>query len=458
MTSLPTPLPKHDPRRSLVLGAGMSGLTAALELEQAGHTVIVVEAQARPGGRVLTMRDESGSPIAEAGAGRIPETHTWAMSYVNRMGLKTDPLYPDGLSAVIYAEGKRVVLGPSADPARHFDLTDAEKVLGLDGLAGTHILPGVELVKASGTMNEPDWPATELMKLDELTAREYLANKGLSEAAVNLLTLGAFPQTISALTLFRVLATYDRTRLRKIRGGNDLLPRAMAARLRTPIAYGSVVQSIRQEPQRIEVIVETSTGRHQIAADVVICTIPFSLLANIEIAPALSPAKQSILALMRYTAATKVAFKTRTRPWEREGLSGFAQLDTMAEIWSPRGNDPEGSGVLQLYQQGELATAMDAMEVAARHAFASDTIERVFPGATKIIDEVFEHSWQRDPWARGAYGIVAPGRTYAWKDHLARPEGRIHFAGEHTSLEYAAWIEGAVRSGYRAAAEANAGV
>ncbi|SDN44347.1 monoamine oxidase [Afipia sp. GAS231] len=458
MTSLPAPLPKRHPRRVLVLGAGMSGLTAALELEQAGHTVIVVEAQARPGGRVLTMRDQSGSPIAEAGAGRIPETHTWAMSYINRMGLETAPLYPDRRSAVIYAQGKRVVLDPGADPARHFDLTDAEKALGLDGLARTHIFPGVELVKASGTMNGPNWPATDLMKFDDLTARDYLASRGLSKAAVNLLTLGAFPQTISALTLFRVLATYDRTRLRKIRGGNDLLPRAMTARLRTAIAYGSIVRSIRQEPQQIEVSVESLTGQHQIVADAVICTIPFSVLGNVEIVPALGLAKQSILAQMRYTTATKVAFKTRKRPWEREGLSGFAQLDTMAEIWSPHGDNRVERGVLQLYQQGELATAMDAMAVAERHAFAFGTIERVFPGTTAIIDEVFEYSWQRDPWARGAYGIAASGQLYAWKEHLARPEGRIHFAGEHTSLEYAAWIEGAVRSGYRAAEEVNAGI
>jgi monoamine oxidase len=143
------------------------------------------------------------------------------------------------------------------------------------------------------------------MRFDELTARDYLASRGLSGAAVNLLTLGAFPQTISALTLFRVLATYDRTRLRKIRRGNDLLPGAMAARLRSPIAYGCVVQSIRQETQQIEVSVESSTGQHQIAADAVICTIPFSVLANIEIVPALSVAKQSILAQMRYTTATK---------------------------------------------------------------------------------------------------------------------------------------------------------
>ncbi len=101
---------------------------------------------------------------------------------------------------------------------------------------------------------------------------------------------------------------------------------------------------------------------------------------------------------------------------------------------------------------------MDAMGATDRHAFASGTIERVFPGTTEIIDEVFEYSWQRDPWARGAYGIAASGQLYAWKEHLARPEGRIHFAGEHTSLEYAAWIEGAVRSGYRAAEEVNAGI
>ena len=350
MTSLPTPLPKRHLRRILVLGAGMSGLTAALELEQAGHTVIVVEAQARPGGRVLTMRDESGSPIAEAGAGRIPETHTWAMSYVNRMGVETDPLYPDGLSAVIYAQGKRFVLGPGADPAQHFDLTDAEKMLGLDGLARTHIFSGIELVKANGTMNGPDWPATDLMRFDELTARDYLASRGLSEAAVNLLTLGAFPQTISALTLFRVLATYDRTQLRSWRQRSPATGHGSTTKVAD--CHGCIVQSIRQEARQIEVSVESSTGQHQIAADAVICTIPFSVLAKIEIVPTLSLSKRSILAQMRYTTATKVAFKTRERPWEREGLSGFAQLDTMAEIWSPRGNDQGESGVLQLYQQG----------------------------------------------------------------------------------------------------------
>jgi monoamine oxidase len=95
------------------------------------------------------------------------------------------------------------------------------------------------------------------------------------------------------------------------------------------------------------------------------------------------------------------------------------------------------------------------MATSDRLAAAAETMERVFPGTAQVIEEPFEHSWQKDPWARGAYGIVAAGQAYAWKEHLSRPEGRVHFAGEHTSLEYAAWIEGAVRSGHRAATDVN---
>jgi monoamine oxidase len=82
-------------------------------------------------------------------------------------------------------------------------------------------------------------------------------------------------------------------------------------------------------------------------------------------------------------------------------------------------------------------------------------IGRVFPGVADEVEASANYSWQEDPWARGAYGIPRPGDVYLWKGRIAEPEGLIHFAGEHTS-EHSAWIEGAVRSGHRAAAEVNA--
>jgi monoamine oxidase len=262
------------------------------------------------------------------------------------MGLQTDPLYPEGLFPVLYAHGKRAALRPGTDPTQHFSLTEAEKTLGLDGLANRHLSSSVEKVKASGAMDGPDWPPTALADFDHATVADYLRGRGLSADAIKLLTLGAFPQTISALTLFRVLATYDRTQLHKIRGGNDLLPKALAARLKAPVSYGRVVRAIRQQADEVEVALEAASGRELITADAVICTIPFSLLSSLEITPVLSAPKQAILAQMEYTKAIKVPFKTRSRPWEREGLSGFAELDSMAEIWSPRRPDQGDGGVL----------------------------------------------------------------------------------------------------------------
>lgn len=452
MTDLPTPLHRRTPRRVVVIGAGMSGLVAALELEAAGHDVVVVEARERPGGRVLTLRGADGQPVAEAGAGRIPQSHRWASHYIDRMGLETEPLYPEGLSPALYLHGRRIVLDPAREPDWQPPLTQAERALGLTGLTARYMHPGIARVQSSGAIDTPLWPPDTLADLDRTNVRQYFAEKGASSAAIDLLLAGSWPQTIPALTLFRVLATYDG--IRKIKGGNDRLPAALAARLRAPIRYRTVVRAISQPGAGVELTLEENGRRARIAADTAICTIPFSLIADVAFDPPLSPAKRRIVSEMHYAPATKLAFVTKSRPWEREGLSGFARLDSMAEIWS--GRRAGSGGVLQFYQQGDRALALDAMKGHDRMTSALATVEQVFPGARAVTEAAFEHSWQADPWSRGAYAMAAPGRAYVWKDRIAQPEGRVHFAGEHTSLEYAAWIEGAVRSGYRAAAEVNA--
>ena len=455
MPAVPPRLPPRATSKTvIVVGAGMSGLVAALELERAGHHVQIVEARHRIGGRVHTQRARDGAPMGEAGAGRIPRSHRWTWDYIEQMGLATRPLYPAGLRNVALIDGKRWVIDAATDLATVVDLLPEEKALGYAGLVTTYLLQNVEKLLAAGVIDTPDWPPRALAHLDRLNIVDHLAAQGLSQAAIRLLTLGAFPTSISPLMLSRVLATYDRENLAVIEGGNDRLPAAIAVRLRGPILLGSPVRAVTQFADRIEIAVERGEQMTTMSADALICTIPYSVLGQVEFEPALSPAKQQILAEIRYTKATKVAFKLSARFWESEGLSGFAQLDTGAEIWAPRWFADDGSGVLQFYQQGERASQLDAMDEPARAQWAMGSIENVFPGAGRYVQGSTSYSWQHDPWAGGAYGIPQPGDLFRWQENIASPEGRIYFAGEHTS-EYSAWIEGAVRSGHRAATELN---
>ena len=435
----------------------MSGLVAALELERVGHNVQIIESRDRVGGRVHTQRGRDGTPIAEAGAGRIPRSHRWTFDYIERMGLAVHPLYPPNLRSLALIDGKRWPLDPEFDLATAVMLPEAEQALGYAGLAKTYLFENVGRLLAAGVIDTSAWPPESMADLDRLNIVDHLAELGVSGEAIKLLTLGAFPTAISPLMLSRVLAHYDRNSLSIIEGGNDRLPKAIAEQLRGNVLLNTPIRAVKRFPDRVEVTVKSKGQMATLAADALICTIPYSVLKDVTFDPPLSPEKERIVAEMQYIKASKVAFRTRSRFWEAGGFSGFAQFDTGAEIWSPQWPSNGNRGVLQFYQQGNRALEMDAMTDAETVAWAMKRIEEVFPGAKRHAEECVSYSWQLDPWARGAYGIPQAGDLFRWKGKIAEPEGRVYFAGEHTS-EYAAWIEGAVRSGYRAASELNEAV
>jgi len=185
-----------------------------------------------------------------------------------------------------------------------------------------------------------------------------------------------------------------------------------------------------------------------------ICTVPFPALRKVEIQPPFSEAKRKAIAELRYDSVTRVVLQCRTRFWEQEGCNGFGMSDLEQEIFHTTFDQPGTRGLLVSYMCSSAGQRAGAMDSEARLEFVSRDMEKVHPGLRDHLEGAVSKVWPADPWAGGAGALPSPGQMTTICVGIERPEGRVHFAGEHTSrLPY--WMQGALQSGLRAAKEAN---
>jgi monoamine oxidase len=439
------------PGKVVIAGSGMAGLSCGWELRKRGYEVVIIEGQGRAGGRVETLREGLAPGLAaETGATRIPDTHELTLAYVREFGLDLEPFRPGSrLADIFHLHGQSYALHDGKEPEWALDLRPEERRLGRVGLAERYLLPPLQLAK--GSEARPEVPEA-IRTMDRFTLREYLARQGLSSDAVQLLTLGA-DDTISAglllLVEFNQLGAHE---FFHIRGGNDQLPFALAARLGGAIRFGCRVLNIGQDDRSAWARIEHDGGRETIRGDYAVCALPFSVARRLFTDARLSSAKQHVIEQQKYFPVDKVFLQMRRQFWKDQGLSGFANTDLISErFWSLGGNSPETRGLLLSYVIGARAAKLDGMSVQDRVAVTVADAERVFPGARQNFEAVRSKSWSEDPWQHGGLARFDPGEL----DFIrvsARREGRIHFAGEHTS-RWNGWMQGAIESGQRAAKE-----
>ena len=233
-------------KKVIVVGAGLAGLSAAFELNKAGHEISILEARTRPGGRVHTLREPfSDGLYAEAGAARIADNHYWTLKYTRLFGLKLVPFLPQTKASVLHVAGQRIIVpsGEEVDLSTlPLSLNPEERKGGISDLWALYLGPALNEI---GNPELKGWRADAFAKLDQVTFAEFLHDLGASYDATALLEMPFYKpedDQISALWWLREAALLLNEKMfYKIQGGNDLLPRSFAARLATKISYGAEV-------------------------------------------------------------------------------------------------------------------------------------------------------------------------------------------------------------------------
>jgi monoamine oxidase len=241
----------------------------------------------------------------------------------------------------------------------------------------------------------------------------------------------------------------------RIPGGMDRLPRAMADALGERVRYSSPVVSVKQSGDRVTVVAVENGRERAFAGDYMIWAAPLPPLGRVSFDPPLSAGKRRSIEEAYFSAVTRVAVEVKSRFWQASGLSGYGTTDDPMELWHTTFDRPGPDGMLVAYFKHDGAREIAALAPDARARNGIERIARVLPGLESHVVASTVKVWAEDPWAGGAYLQFLPGQLYELKPHFGSPEGRVHFAGDHTS-HLPGWMQGALASGHRAAEEIRA--
>jgi len=440
-------------RQVLVLGAGLAGLAAAYELKKGGYAVTVLEARTRPGGRVLTYRDPFADGLyAEMGAEYVDATDEYDHRFCKELGLKvmTAKLYD-----AIFVRGQRFKMA---------SFKQNKEKLPYAGTEGGRLF-GQEapyLKRLLALITDPEKLPPEILKLDNMSVVELLLQEGAPEDIAALFTYTqatestARPHEMSALHLVRShrRSFSEDTDEGRILGGNDQLPKGLARGLSGQILYDRPVRKIAHDRDGAEVYFEEGGALRSLRTPRLVVAIPFKVLRDIAVTPLFSPAKTKCIATLAYGHVMKLAMQYERRFWDEPASLGQRVFtDTMLRrVYHFSIDQPGPRGILMSFTSGADAEALGRMSEADRLRTALQEATRIWPEAPRHFEGGAVKYWNEDPWIRGSYSFEGVGQARDYLQIAATPEGRVHFAGEHTSVHRAS-MNGALESGVRVAAE-----
>jgi monoamine oxidase len=446
-----------------VLGGGIAGLVVAHRLHQMGIPVQIFEGSNRWGGRISTQRNfNSDQMFWERGGELIDSNHQDLITLAGELGLiiENTTIADNHLRPLTYSFKNEV-------------LSEKQVLTGLQQLARA-IRPELTKIAAEGATWRPstlDAPKPYFAKLDHLSISDYLKTKEIDpwvksliealyvseygleadqQSSLNLLTLMTIHEDLPVL-----LGESDESR--RIRGGNDRLPLALAEKLskRIPMHLEHSLVKVSNSARAMKLtFLKNGTTPIEVEAEKVVCTLPFTQLREVSgvFDLELDPIKKLSIRSLGFGTCSKVGLGFRSKPWRNpnsnkiQGSTGTLLHDEHQYLWETSRLQNGTKGILTNLIGGKSGAKIEKDKVES----LLKALEPAFPGSLSQFEtgKVSVQHWPSHPWSRGSYTCHRPGQYTTIRGAAGKSElrGRLHFAGEHTSMEFEGFMNGAVET------------
>jgi monoamine oxidase len=437
----------------LVVGAGLAGLTAARDLAAARQSVLVLEARDRVGGRIVNQ-DIGDGKVVEMGGQWAGPTQDRIYALAAELEIPTFATYDTG-NKVLHFNGNRGTYAgtiPRINPLVLADIGQAQA--------------RIEAMARKVPTDAP-WTAVAAEKLDGQTFETWARRNTASRSARTLLALAAEavfaaePGDLSMLhVLFyshaggsfqRLIDTTGGAQQDRFVGGSALIAERLAIKLGDIIRLGAPV--VRIEVRGDKVTATTSAGQFE-CGQIIVSTPPL-LAGRIDYEPALPPRREQLTQRTPMGSVIKCQVSYDEPFWRNEGLCGQATGDGTGSRVVFDNSPPDGSpGILLAFLEGDEARRLGREPREVRRRVVIDSLVRYFGPRAGKPEAFLERDWQQEKWSGGCYGtLFGPNVWTRYGPALREPAGPIHWAGTETSPIWAGYMEGAIRSGERAAAD-----